>query len=173
MKHSARILRRERSRIAYENAIVLEAELLLSPTPSATFRGIGGTTPAWAKSDGEIFIDSETSPTHNVIIDDPLIHVWDARVKRLCLAAVAPIPEQEPQAVPVVRVRSGGYGKAALLIPGLQDQISKVGTQTDTRVDLLSQDFIEEGIRWAEFDDIIRASDARLNKSFVLSAGMF
>jgi hypothetical protein len=181
MKRRARLLKRERARVAHENMVVQEAERLLSPKPMR--RKVDWYDAASSLIEGRDYLDLEThlisprlcgvSTTYAIHDEVTYMSMSGAHVRRTCYATIASISEQESPLVPVVRIRSGGYGAAALLVPGLQDRIAHVEPKGAQGADVLfGRKFVEEAVRWASFDDVIHASDEHSRKSLERSTAV-
>jgi len=146
MKRKARILKRVRAQIAYNDKIADQVEEALAPPPKWAKNGDAPfvspeqwsdwLAAMYANGAGSAHIDVETSDlrgrtVRNTILDDPIRHVWDVWNINQAIAPVCPLE------LPATVGRSGRYGVASLLVPGVQERVTKdLGTR-DVHEDML------------------------------------
>jgi hypothetical protein len=167
MKKEARILKRERQRVAYENEITELAEKkLLGKMPVVAAPrtenltemlkryGINEQTVlSWAKppggvvavKSGRIYFDCETTGLRGVsathFVHDEIIVTFDEAAHACRVKAEEVLHVQAPPQVPAMCGRSGQFGAVTLRVPGAKGRL--VATTDPTKKALL-EDFINE-----------------------------
>ncbi len=150
MKKAARLLKRERQRIAYDNQIVELAEKKLLGTYQAAA--------SWDKSvakNARLFFDTETLPTrgssvlpvHGVavthFIHDEILVTWDSAAYYRQMKAQEIVHVQEQMRVPMAPVRSGSLGAVTLRMPGAMRYFVAL---SDPAKKILIDDYIVQGL---------------------------
>lgn len=139
MKRKARIMKRARAQIEHNNHIAALAEEALSPTPAHSWSKVHDHAAfyRYVKDSSRIAVDYETTSLHgmtvyNVILDD-FSKSWEQQRRAASIVGPAVL------GVPVARARAGAYGVASLLlVPGLQESITKNLVERPFKEDLLA-----------------------------------